>query len=96
MQGIGMSVSCRIPKEPWKLGHLKQGFKWWDYKFSTIHLEKTVEKCELDWGNDWNAAIRLETHRIKETRWPILITTKSENQKIILDLENETIKGRSL
>jgi hypothetical protein len=28
MQGIGMSVSCGIPKEPWKLGHLKQGFKW--------------------------------------------------------------------
>jgi hypothetical protein len=28
IQGIGMSVSCGIPKEPWKLGHVKQGFKW--------------------------------------------------------------------
>jgi hypothetical protein len=23
MQNIGMSMSCGIPKEPWKLGHLK-------------------------------------------------------------------------
>jgi hypothetical protein len=28
MQSIGMSVSCGILKEPWKLGHLKHGFKW--------------------------------------------------------------------
>jgi hypothetical protein len=41
------------------------------------------------------AAIQLETHRIKETRGPILIITESENQKIIQDLENETIKGGS-
>jgi hypothetical protein len=28
MQSIGMSMSWGIPKEPWKLCHLKQGFKW--------------------------------------------------------------------
>jgi hypothetical protein len=52
MQSIGMSMSYGIPKEAWKLCHVKQGFKWSDYKFSTIHLEKTVEKCELDLWND--------------------------------------------
>jgi hypothetical protein len=39
-----------------------------------IHLEKTAEKCELDLWNNWNAAIRLKTHKVKETREPILIT----------------------
>jgi hypothetical protein len=86
MQGIGMSVSCGIPKGPWKLNHLKQGFKWCDYKFSTIHLEKTAEKCELDLWNDWNAAIRLKTHKVKETRELILITAKSENWRAVIDL----------
>jgi hypothetical protein len=61
-------VSCGIAKESWKLCHLKQGFKRWDYKFSTIHLEKTAEKCELDLWNNFNAAIQLKTHKAKETR----------------------------
>jgi hypothetical protein len=55
-----------------------------------------VEKCELDLWNDWNAAIRLKTHKVEETRGLILITAKSKNRRAIIDLENEMIKAERL
>jgi hypothetical protein len=55
-----------------------------------------VEKCELYLWNDWNAVILLKTHKVKETRELILITTKSENWRAVIDLEDEMIKAETL
>jgi hypothetical protein len=33
---------------------------------------------------------------VKETREPILITAKSEIQRVVIDLEDETIKAKRL